>query len=52
MVANDPVVDFFCWLLFVFVFVWALWNGLMDFADHHSDGREDLQFFPDELAGE
>jgi hypothetical protein len=52
MVGNDPVVDFFAWLLFALVVVWALWRGLWNYAEHHSDGREDLRLFPDELAGE
>jgi hypothetical protein len=52
MITGDPVGDFFLWLLFSLVLVWALWQGLWDFAEwleQHSDNRLDLQSFPDEV---
>jgi hypothetical protein len=36
MVGNDPVVDFFAWLVLALVVVWALWL----YAEHRSGGRD------------
>jgi hypothetical protein len=55
MILNDPVVEFFAWLLFSLVLIWALWRGLPKSPqglEHTSDGSEDVQFFPDEVSGE
>jgi hypothetical protein len=55
MLTNDPAVDFFAWLLFSLVLIWALWQGVPEFTDwlaHDADAREDIRFFPDEACGE
>jgi hypothetical protein len=55
MIALNPTGDFLTWLLFSLVVAWALWEGLPEFAQwlgRNSDGREDIQFFPDEVRGE
>jgi hypothetical protein len=55
MIPNHPVGEVFAWVLFSLVLVWALWQGLPEFAQwlgSNSDGREDMQFFPDEVRGE
>jgi hypothetical protein len=55
MVTMSPSGAFVTWLLFSLVLIWALWDGLPEFArwlEHNFDGQDDLQFFPDELPGE
>jgi hypothetical protein len=55
MIPNHPIAEFFAWLLFSLVLIWALRQGLPEFAlwlQHSSDGREDIQLFPDEVRGE
>jgi hypothetical protein len=55
MIPNDVVIEFFAGLLFSLLLIWALWQGLPEFAlwiAHSTDDREDIQFFPDEVRGE
>jgi hypothetical protein len=54
MFPNNPEVGFFAWLFFSLVLVWALWEGvgeLRQWAENKSDGRDDIDFFPDEVGG-
>jgi hypothetical protein len=55
MLTNHPDVELFAWMLFSLVFVWALWEGVPEFVHwlaHSADGREDINFFPDETRAE
>jgi hypothetical protein len=55
MFPNNPEGEFFAWLLFSLVLVWALWGGVGEFRhwlENNFDGRDDIHFFPDELRGE
>jgi hypothetical protein len=53
MIPHNPVAEFLAWLLFALLLIWALWQGLPDFAQrlkHNSAGSEDIHFFPDEVG--
>jgi len=55
MAMISPETDLLIWLLFSFVLVWALWQGLPELVAwlaRTCDGCEDIQHFPDELRGE
>jgi hypothetical protein len=55
MFPNNPEGEFFAWLLFSLVLVWALWEGAGEFRqgmENNSDGRDDIHYYPDEVGGE